>query len=368
MTQSLAEPISPTRDAAPPVALRRASRWRMLAPLIWPAAALALLLLFNLFFTPGFFHVETTADGRLYGSVIDILNRGAPTLLLSLGMTLVIATGGIDLSVGAVMAIAGATAACLIVRPEDSPLHFINVNGSLPLIILISLAIALVAGLWNGALVAFLRLQPIVATLILMVAGRGAAQLLTNGQIPTFDHPGFVALGSGAFLGLPVPTIIGALAVVAMLAIVRGTALGLFVESVGNNRVASRIAGVNATAIRIACYAASGLLAGVAGLIQTADIKAADVNNLGLYLELDAILAVAIGGTSLAGGRFYLLGSVLGAIVIQTLTTTILAQGVAPERTLVAKAFIVVGMCLLQSVAFRRMVLGWTKPFRRSQP
>ena len=348
---------------ATPPALARGSRLRGLAPLTWPTLALAALLLFNFFFTPGFFDVKVV-DGRLYGSVIDVLNRGAPTLLLSLGMTLVIATGGIDLSVGAVMALAGAVAACLISPPDGSPLTAVHVNNSLTLVLAAGLAIALLAGVWNGVLVSIFRLQPIVATLILMVAGRGVAQLITNGQIPTFEHEGFTWLGSGSLLMFPVPTVIAMTAAAVMLVFVRGTALGLFVEAVGNNRVASRIAGVNAVGVRLVCYAVSGLLAGAAGLLVTADIKAADVNNTGLYLELDAILAAAIGGTSLAGGRFSLLGSVLGALVIQMLTTTILARGVAPEATLVCKSGIIILLCLLQSSTFRGM-FGRFIPRRR---
>jgi ribose/xylose/arabinose/galactoside ABC-type transport system permease subunit len=250
----------------------------------------------------------------------------------------------------------GATAACLIARPADSPLSIIDVGGSLPLILLISLAVGLLAGVWNGVLVSFVRIQPIVATLILMVAGRGIAQLLTNGQIPTFEHRGFEFLGGGFAFMLPVPVLISIAASVVMLVLVRSTALGLFAESIGNNRRASRIAGVNAAGVTVFCYAVTGLMAGVAGLLVTSDIKAADVNNAGVYLELDAILAVAIGGTSLAGGRFYLLGSIVGALVIQTLTTTILARGVPTEATLLAKAAVIVALCLLQSEQFRARI------------
>lgn len=332
----------------------RAARLRSLGPLRWSALALLLLLLFNFAVTPGFFRL-TLRDGRLYGSLVDILNRGTPTLLLSLGMTLVIATGGIDLSVGAIMALAGATTACLVARPTDSPLHFINVHGSLPLVLMGALAIGLLAGLWNGSLVAYARIQPIVATLILMVAGRGAAQLLTNGQIPTFNHAGLEFIGSGSLLGLPMPVLIGIGASLLILLLARSTSLGLFAEAIGNNRRASRIAGVNASLVILFCYAITGVLAAVAGVIVTSDIRAADVNNTGLYLELDAILAVAIGGTSLAGGRFYLVGSIIGAIVIQTLTTTILARGVPPEATLLAKAGVIVALCLLQTERFRAL-------------
>jgi simple sugar transport system permease protein len=341
---------------APQVARAKVRISGAMANVLYPTIALALLLLLNLLFTPGFFHVDLR-DGRLYGSLIDILNRGTPVLLLSLGMTLVIATGGIDLSIGAVMALAGAVAACLIARPDDSPLHALNVSHSLPLILIIALGVALLAGLFNGILVATFRLQPIVATLILMVAGRGAAQLVTNGQIPTFEHPSFEFMGSGFLLGLPFPLILVAILFLVILALVRGSALGLLIEAVGNNPVAARLAGVQASGVKLVCYVLSALLAGVAGLIATADIKAADVNNTGLYLELDAILAAAIGGTSLAGGRFSLLGAGIGALVIQTLTTTILARGIAPELTLVVKAAVVVILCLLQSSRFRELVL-----------
>jgi simple sugar transport system permease protein len=274
-------------------------------------------------------------------------------MLLALGMTLVIATGGIDLSVGAVIAIAGATAASLLVRPDGSPLSFLNVHHSVAGVILITLGLALLAGLWNGVLVAWLDIQPIVATLILMVAGRGVAQLLTDGQIITFENPSFQFLGSGFLLGIPFTIFIVTVAYLLGGALTRGTALGLFIESVGNNAKASRYAGVSARRVKLMVYGLCGFCAGVAGLIVTADIKAADANNAGLYLELDAILAVAIGGTSLAGGRFSLIGSLIGALVIQTLTTTILTRGVAPELTLVVKAAVVIAVCLLQSEPFR---------------
>lgn len=325
----------------------------------WAMTALGLLLLFNRLLTPGFFDI-TMKDGHFFGSLIDVLNRGAPVMLLSLGMTLVIATFGVDLSVGAVMAIAGATAACLISRPGDSPLSAINVHGSIPAVIAISLAIALAAGIWNGLLVAFLDIQPIVATLILMVAGRGVAQLLTNGQIPTFQNPGFEFLGSGFFLALPFPVTIVAVMFFVTALLTRGTAIGLFIESVGNNPTASRYSGVNARMVKVIVYAFTGLCAGIAGLIATADIKAADVNNIGLYLELDAILAVCIGGTSMNGGRFSLIGTIIGAILMQALTTTILMTGVPKDATLMIKAGVVIVVCLMQSGKFRAMFAGFT--------
>jgi simple sugar transport system permease protein len=317
------------------------STWQKLK---WPLIALVVALLFNAIFSPGFFSF-TVRDGRLYGSVIDILNRAAPVMLLSLGMTLVIATGGVDLSVGAVMAITGATAALLLTKTALG----------VPAVIIISLAVAIVAGIWNGALVGIFKVPPIVATLILMVSGRGIAQLLTDGQIITFENKSFEFIGRGALVGLPF-TITLVLIVWGMLSLLKArTALGLFVECTGDNETASRYAGVNTRLVKSIAYTVCAFCAGLAGLIVTTDIKAADANNAGLWLELDAILATVIGGTALTGGRFYLTGSLLGAILIQTLTTTILTRGIKVELTLVVKALVVILVCLLQSEKFRNI-------------
>jgi len=316
----------------------------------WAALVLLAVLLFNAAFTPGFFSF-VVRDGRIYGSLVDVINRAAPVGLLALGMTLVIATGGVDLSVGAIMAIAGTTAAGLIARPTGTPFQ-----GGRPtpgLAVPFALVGGLLAGLFNGLLVAVLEFQPIVATLLLMVAGRGVAQLLANGQIVTFSEPSFAMIGRGATLGLPNPVWILLAGLIAFGVLTRFTALGLFLEATGSNPVAARYVGVNARGIKLAVYALSGLCAAVAGIITTADIQAADANNAGLYLELDAILAVSVGGTALAGGRFSLVGSIIGALLMQAMTTTILTRGVSPETTLVLKAAIVVVVCLLQAQGFR---------------
>ncbi|MEO7297990.1 MAG: ABC transporter permease [Verrucomicrobiota bacterium] len=309
----------------------------------WPLAALGLVLLFNLIFASGFFHLEVK-NGRVFGSLIDILNRAVPVMLLSLGMTLVIATSGVDLSVGAVMAIAGSIAALLLTK-TDLPV---------PVIIAICLTASCVVGIGNGALVGFFQVPPIVATLILMVSGRGIAQLLTNGQIITFENKNFEFIGRGTFLALPFTITLTLLVFAALSLLAKKTAAGLFIESTGDNETASRYAGVNTRLVKVLVYAICSLLAGLAGLIVTTDIKAADANNAGQWLELDAILATVIGGTSLLGGRFYLIGSLIGAILIQTLTTTILTRGVAVEWTLMVKALVIIAVCLLQSEQFRK--------------
>jgi galactofuranose transport system permease protein len=301
--------------------------------------ALALVFAANWMVFPDFFAIELRG-GRLFGSLIDVLNRGAPVAILSIGMTLVIATRGIDLSVGAVMAIAGATAATLT-----------NAGYSLAVVLAGALAAGLACGLWNGVLVAVVRIQPIVATLILMVAGRGIAQLITEGVIVTFNTPDLIAIGSGSLLGLPSPIVIMAGLLAISLILVRATALGLLIEAVGLNERSSAYAGVDVRTLTITVYIWSGLCAAIAGVIIAADIRGADANNAGLWLELDAILAVVIGGTSLLGGRFSLSLSVIGALIIQAMNTGILLSGFKPEFNLIVKAVVVFLVLLPQSPA-----------------
>jgi len=312
--------------------------------LLWPAVVLALLLLLNLFFTPGFLSIEVK-DGHFYGSLIDILRFGAPLVLVSLGMTLVIATGGIDLSVGSVVAISGALA-CLAISEGTGVLAAVAV----------AVAVALVLGAFNGFLVAVVGIQPIVATLILMVAGRGLAQLITDGQIITVTDANFKVIGGGYLLMLPFGILLALVVLAATVFLTRRLALGLLIESVGGNAEASRLAGLRSRGILITVYAFAALCAGIAGVMVASNVSSADGNNAGLWIELDAILAVVIGGTLLTGGRFSLGGTVLGALVIQTLTTTIYSIGVPPETTLLFKALVVAAVCLLQSTAFRSKV------------
>ncbi|WP_420842869.1 galactofuranose ABC transporter, ATP-binding protein YtfT [Erwinia mallotivora] len=303
-------------------------------------AALLLVLLVDSLVADHFFAIHLQ-DGRLFGSPIDIVNRAAPVALLAVGMTLVIATGGIDLSVGAVMAIAGATAATLTVS-----------GHSLAFIISATLATGLLCGLWDGVLVALLKIQPFVATLILMVAGRGIAQLITQGQIVTFDSESLAWLGSGTLWLLPVPVWLTLVMALLVWLLTRKTALGMFIEAVGINLRAARNAGVTSWLVVMSCYLLSGLCAAVAGLIVAADIRGADANNAGLWLELDAILSVVIGGASLLGGRFNLLLSLTGALIIQSMNTGILLSGFPPELNQVIKAVVVLVVLLIQSPRF----------------
>ncbi len=348
------------------------SPWHTLTEqrLFFPFVALMLILLFDLFLVPGFFKLETK-EGHLYGNLVDILRNGSTVMVLAIGMTLVIATGGVDLSVGAVMAIAASVAAIMMnpviigVKLPPDLLKFINdpnfTYAPLWEVIVVTLIVAIICGLWNGMLVAYGRIQPMVATLILMIAGRGIAQLITNGvRIQIFYEP-YAFLGSG-WLILPFPLyIVTALYLVAWL-LTRKTAIGLFIESVGTNARSSFYSGIDEKKIKLLAYAFCGFCAGVAGLITSSNIRTSDANNIGLNYELDAILAVVIGGTLMTGGRFSLLASLVGALVIQATTTSMYAIGVPANAVLAIKGLVVVLVILLYSEQVRGFIRRITVP------
>lgn len=316
------------------------------SPLIWMVVGLLSLVMVNVVKTPGFLNV-TLLDGHLFGSPVDLFTQGSRTMLLALGMTLVIATGGVDLSVGSVVAIAGALCAILL---RD--------GHGLALTIASAIGVGLLAGLANGLLVARLGIQPIVATLILMVAGRGVAQLVVGGQVVFISNRNFEFLANGFVLGFPVaPLLVGAACFCTHL-FLRRTAAGLFVEAVGDNETASRFAGLPAAGVKTLVYVFSGACAGCTGILAAANVRAGDAYRLGENGELDAIFAVVVGGTALTGGRFSILGSFLGALLIQMLTTTMYNLGVAPAVAPVPKALLIIGVSLLQSEKFRAAARG----------
>jgi galactofuranose transport system permease protein len=322
--------------------------------LFWPLLALALIMLFNLIFTPNFYNIEIK-DGHLSGFLIDILNRGSILMLVAIGMTMVIATGGVDLSVGAVVAISAATATVLINPALANQLisseELIQDVTRTPLwlCVLAALTVSTICGIWNGLLVSRARIQPMVATLVLMVAGRGIAQLITNGQIITVYYSPYFFIGNGYLLGLPFSLYIVAIVFLIVWLFARRTAFGLFVESVGINARSSFFSGINEQNIKLIVYTLCGFCAGVAGLIYSSNVKSADANNAGLDLELDAILAVVIGGTLMSGGRFSLLASVIGALFIQSVTTTMYAVGVPAMAAMAIKGVVVLIVVLLYS-------------------
>jgi simple sugar transport system permease protein len=329
--------------------------------LLWTFLALMIILLVNRIISPNFFSIRMVND-RLVGSLINILDSSAPLALLAIGMTLVIATKGVDLSVGAVMAICAAVAVVLINRHEEGATAIIFTPA---VVVVIAIGVGVLCGLWNGILVAILNIQPIIATLILMVAGRGVAQMITAGQSPTFTNESLAFIGRGVLFGVPFPIflILGILVLVYFL--VRGTAFGLMIESVGINDSASYYAGINAALVKLAVYVISGMCAALAGLIVAGEVKSADPHTAGLWSELDAILAVVIGGTLLSGGRFNLGLSVIGVLIIQSILAGLYVSDLHPTANLVVKALVVLLVLLLQSEDFKRFI---TQPIRRLRP
>jgi ribose/xylose/arabinose/galactoside ABC-type transport system permease subunit len=329
--------------------------------LFWPLIALAVILIADAIFEPGFFRIGIL-DGHLYGNLIDIVNNSAPLMLVALGMTLVIATGGVDLSVGAVIAISAAMGAVLINPALGNKLISNEIltrdasNTPLGLIILATLAAGTLCGLWNGMLVSRGKIQPMVATLILMVAGRGIAQLITNGQIMTIYFTPYFWFGNGYILGLPVAVYIVAGVFLFAWLLVRKTSIGLFIESVGINAKATYYSGISEKNVKLFVYTFSGFCAAIAGLILSSYVHSADGNNNGLNYELDAILAVVIGGTLMKGGRFSLFASVLGALIIWTFTITMYTFGVPANALLAGRAVLVLMVILLYSDYSRRLL------------
>lgn len=325
--------------------------------LFFPILALATILLLDFIFIPNFFAIENR-NGNLHGSLIDILRNGSTVSLLAIGMTLVIATGGVDLSVGAVMAIAASVAALLMnpyVLATELPANLSALINDphftfqpLWVVITVTLLVATVCGLWNGVLVAYVRIQPMVATLILMIAGRGIAQLVTNGvRIQIFYEP-YSFIGQGWVI-LPFSLYLVAILLISTWVLTRKTAIGLFIESVGTNFRSSFFSGIDEKRIKLLVYTFCGFCAGIAGLVASSNIKTSDANNIGLTLELDAILAVVIGGTSMSGGRFSLLASIVGALVMQAVTTSMYAIGVPAFALQAIKGVVVIFVIMLYS-------------------
>ena len=318
-----------TIGANPAVAPREA-RWGRLAglgPTYGALIALILLVVLNALFTANF----ATAS-----NLWNVLLQVSTVLIVAVGMTLVIATGGIDLSVGSTMAIAGAVASVLI-------------DGGMAIAIPVALVAVLVIGMINGALVAYVRVQPIVVTLATLIAGRGLAQVISrDGQLVTIDHAGFQTLGRGLLGPVPVPVIIALIVVAAAALILRATPFGRYVLAAGGNPAAARLAGVPVGRTIVTVYAASAVLAGLAGLIVAARLGASDAAKIGLNVELDAIAAVVVGGTALSGGRATILGTVVGALIMQVIATSFNMLLVPYAWSLALKAAIIVIAVYLQ--------------------
>jgi galactofuranose transport system permease protein len=298
--------------------------------------ALILLILLNFAITPHFATMQTLSVN---------LTQVCTIVIVGVGMTLVIATGGIDLSVGALMAIAGAMSPMFF---TGQLFHVPNIYVGIALGIIFPIIIASLFGLFNGWLINRFSIQPIIATLVLFIAGRGIAQVSTNGDLQVFKVPEFQSIAIGRVLGVPFQVWIMVVVVGVAAFILRRTVFGRQLLAVGGNEQAARLSGVSVKRVKLIVYAASGFCSAIAGLIVIAMNSAADANLIGLGMELDAIAAVAVGGTLLSGGRASIIGTLIGALIIQLVRYTLLANGVPDAAALVVKAGLIILAVWLQ--------------------
>lgn len=318
-------------------------------PFFWGIIAIFVLLLLNVLKDPTYLALTVNpANGNLVGNLIDILRAAAPVLMIAIGMSLVIATGGIDLSVGSVMAVAGAVSMEFMKNANDS-----GSAGVALAAIGLALLVSAVLGAVNGILVSYIGLQPFISTLIMMLAGRGIAKVFTGGQNTAAENDAFRWIANGYVIGIPVVFLFAIAIVLIVGFVVRRSALGLMIEAIGINPKASRMAGIKPKGLLLTVYIVSGVLAGIAGIFSVGTVMTVDVSRTGYQMELDAILAVVIGGTSLAGGTFSLGGAVVGALLIATLDKTVLFLGISSSATPAFKAIVIVVLCLLQSQRVR---------------
>ncbi|MCI1659773.1 ABC transporter permease [Bifidobacterium psychraerophilum] len=337
------------KRVAEPSAVRSFIQRIMRNQLTWSVVALIALIVLCTIFDRQFLSLSyNPRTGGLSGPMITMLQESARYLMIATGMTLVVSTSGIDLSVGSVMVVAGAIS-----------MQLLSTGTNVWLSILVALGLGLVLGAINGALVSLLGLQPFITTLIMMLAGRGLAKVITSGQNTDASTVAggepLKWIANGFVLGLPANFIIAVIIVALVGLIARKTAMGMMIESVGINKEASRMAGINPKKILFLVYVVSGLLAAVAGLFATASVMRVDVSKTGQDLEMYAILAVVIGGTSLLGGKFSLLGSALGAIIIAMIRKTIITLGIDSAATPAFFAVVVIIICVMQAPKIRNL-------------
>lgn len=332
MSQPTGQPLSRPLPAARLGDSQIADALRKYGSLI----ALAALLLYNVLFTNNFVSIGTFNAN---------MTQVATIVIVAVGMTFVIATGGIDLSVGSLMAIAGVLAPLFLLDGQQFGAPAVG----LALAIVAPLVATTMLGAFNGTLVTVVGLQPIIATLVLYLGGRGIAQLIVDGELREFRNlgspliPSFEFIGLGQVAGIRFQIIVMVVIVIVAAWVLRATTFGRYVLATGGNPAAARLAGVPVNRVKMAVYCISGLLAGIAGLIVVAINRSSDPHRVGEYMELDAIAAVAVGGTPLSGGRATILGTFIGAMIIQLLRFTLIAHNIPDgiTRMVIAGAIVV---------------------------
>lgn len=336
-----------------------------------PLAALLILAIFNLIADPEFFAIELSKNSAgnpvLSGYLITILDYGSELAILAIGMTLVTAaSGGQDISVGATMAIAGSVILRILCGTESSPEEM-----QAPIIVafLVAVVVSMLCGAFNGALVAYFKIPPMVATLILFTAGRSIAAWINNNRLPIVNDPSFGYFGN--FIpGIPIPTpfFIAVICMIVMALILKFTTLGLYTQSVGINESSSRLNGLNPQFIKFLSFVILGVCVAVAGLIKVSRISTINYSVVAKDIEMDAILAVALGGNALSGGKFNMTASILGAYVIQFLTTTLYKFQVKSNALPAYKAMVVIILVVSSAPVVRAWASDlWKKLQARKQ-
>jgi simple sugar transport system permease protein len=327
--------------------------------LTFSLALLFIILIQNILTTPTFFNISIT-NGLLSGYIPIILDEASKLVIVTLGMTLVTAvSGGQDISVGSIMAISAAFCGLLLNGPEYRTEVFHNPHA---LALIVGLLGGALCGAFNGFLVAVLKIQPMIASLILFTSGRSIAKLITYSQTVYIMNPVYKYLGV-QIPGIPIRTtiIVTVVMIVLVTLVVKLTSLGLYIQSIGINSSASRLVGLNSTRIKFMTFVLCGVLCGVAGLMGASSLGSVNSEELGRFIELDAILAVALGGTLLGGGKFSLAGSIIGAYTIQAITTTLYAMQVRADQLNVFKAVIIVIIIVLSSDVFKEKIKRLTR-------
>lgn len=324
-----------------------------------PLAALLILALVNLIVDPTFFKITLGYNSMnspvLSGYLITILDSGSELAILAIGMTLVTAaTGGQDISVGAAIAIAGSVMLRVLCGSNSRPE---TLQAPIIVAFLVACVVAMLFGAFNGVLVAHFRIQPMVATLILFTAGRNIAAWINNNELPiisTEAGPTFSYYG-GFIPGIPIPTpfFIAVIMMIITALLLRFTTLGLYVQSVGINESSSRLNGLNPKMIKLMTFVILGFCVAVAALIKVSRFSTINYSVIAKDIEMDAILAVALGGNSLSGGKFNMTASIIGAYVIQFLTTTLYKFNVKSDALPAYKAMVVIALVVLSAPVVR---------------
>lgn len=336
--------------------------------MIIPIAALLALVVFNLIADPSFFAISMGQDSAgnpvLSGQLVSILNNGSELAILAIGMTLVTAaTGGQDISVGATIAVAGSAMLAVLcggnMRPEAITTPFI-------VAFIVGVLVAMLCGAFNGVMVAVFKVQPMVATLILYTAGRSIAAWINNNALPIIPTDSGFGIFGGFIPGIPIPTpvFIAAACIVVIFLVLKFTSLGLYVQSVGINERAARLNGLNPTFIKWLTFVILGVCVAVAALIKVSRISTINYQTIAADIEMDAILAVALGGNALSGGKFNMGSSILGAYVIQFLTTTLYKFNVASAALPAYKAVVVILLVVLSAPIVRNKLSALWKKIR----